>query len=173
MPHAIKGNTDSHNEAIAAAASTQSAAGNQRERRHSSRQVADAFDEFIEFPVIRLCGAHAPAPQRIVLAIEQARERRALVCIGLRIATIQPACQQLVELAHATTAAPAQARDFGIVHERRLWAVMLLQVVSRLPSMATQLHLPGPAILGRAFADTRADGSQACRLTHDAAASAS
>ena len=48
-----------------------SAACSRREGRHSSRQLTDPFDQRGEFRIGTLLIAHEPAPELIVLAIQQ------------------------------------------------------------------------------------------------------
>src|SRR5690606_41849485 len=59
---------------------------------------------------------HEPAPEPIVFAIEHPEEYRPLGVGSLLPPVRQPALEQLVQLAHATPAAPADPAelDFGI-----------------------------------------------------------
>lgn len=54
------------------APSSISIACSRREGRHSSRQLTDPFDQRGEFRIGTVFVAHEPAPELIVLAIEQA-----------------------------------------------------------------------------------------------------
>lgn len=70
ITHDQTGSADSQVETIANMPSNARLAGNQRDGRHSSRQCKDAFDEFMEFLLLRLLVAQAPAPQLIVFGIQ-------------------------------------------------------------------------------------------------------
>ena len=74
-----RGISEARIETAASAASSASAVSSQRDGRHSSRQQglarrksADALDECVELCVIGGLVAHEPAPQPIVLAVQQA-----------------------------------------------------------------------------------------------------
>ena len=62
----------SRSEAAASIPSTMKAAASSREPRQSKRQSDDSFDDRMQFRVLRPLAAHAPAPELIVLAIQQA-----------------------------------------------------------------------------------------------------
>ncbi len=57
--------------------------------------------------------AKEPAPEPIVLAVQQPSENPALGFGRCRVFAVKPSFQQLVEFAHATPASPAQALDLG------------------------------------------------------------
>src|SRR5690606_13211432 len=107
----------------ASRARASSAASSQREGRQSMRQGADPLDEGVEGCVIGGLVAEEPFPQPIVLAVQEPQEGLALVRRGIPPPLLQPALEQLVELAHAAAAAPAQAAQLGVVvgraHARR------------------------------------------------------
>src|SRR5690606_26194398 len=104
----------SHGATAADSVSSTIAASQAREGRQSMRKVEDAADEGIELRIGRLFAAHEPAPELIVLAIEQPEENRPFGFVRRRPAGVEISQHQLVELAHAAPAAPAQAPQFGL-----------------------------------------------------------
>ena len=78
------------------------------------RQGADPLDEGVELGVVGMFEPHEPAPEPIVLAIQQASERGAFGLGGLRPSPVEPAGEQLVEFAHAAARAPAELPEFGV-----------------------------------------------------------
>src|SRR5690606_9814102 len=78
----------------------------------SAGGAADALDQCVEFGVFGMFESHEPAPEPIVLAGQQPSEDRAFWFGGLRPVFIEPAGEQLVELAHAAARAPAEHFQF-------------------------------------------------------------
>jgi hypothetical protein len=91
--HPPTGNSDHHNDSGTSRASADNAATSQRDGRNSSRQGEDALDEGIEESVVGTLIAEEPAPQAVVLAIEQAFEIRAFGGVGTGPATVEIAAQ--------------------------------------------------------------------------------
>jgi len=60
-----------HNDQDARIPSSPVATASRREGRQSTRQIGNALDECIEFPVGRSFAAHEPLPELIVFAVEQ------------------------------------------------------------------------------------------------------
>ena len=75
------------------------------------RQGADAIDERRDFDIVRGLMAKEPAPELIVLTIQQLSENPAFGFGNCCVFAVQPALQQLIEFAHAAPATPAQAFD--------------------------------------------------------------
>lgn len=98
----------------------------QRDGRSSNRQGADTVDKRMQFRIVRGAVTEEPAPEAVVLAGEQPfengafRRRRSVPC------AVKVAPEQLVQLAHAAPASPAQAlqvrrvsitdRGWGVAH---------------------------------------------------------
>lgn len=85
------------------------------ERSSSLSGCEDMANGGIEVGVIGTGMMQEPAPELIVLAIEQAFEPGALQRFRTWPAPGQIAFQQLVQFAHAAPTAPAQAAQFGVV----------------------------------------------------------
>src|SRR5690606_37400810 len=125
--------------------------------------------------------AHRPAPQLIVLGIQQLQENRAFGLRGFHPAAVQITTEQLVKLTHAAPATPAQLLQqdfvFGLhgselkplsrLRERgwgegRLWrnsrpALRVEQgQLKKLPSSAPAGHLLPQAGEGKSLASARA-----------------
>ena len=84
------------------------------QRGRHSIEIADPLDEGVELGVVGMFESHEPAPEPIVLAIQQPSERGAFGVGGLRPALVEEPGEQLVELAHAAARAPAQPPQFGV-----------------------------------------------------------
>lgn len=79
------------------------------------------MDGTCDFGIFGSEPAEEPAPQLVVFASEQSFERGALGRFRAAPGAVEVALEQLVQLAHAAPAAPAQATQFGVlVHPSRI-----------------------------------------------------
>src|SRR5690606_6517396 len=102
------GSDDSSSASTASAASASTPPRNQADGRQlSSSEGYDALDKCLELRVVGRLARQEPAPQRVVLAGKQSLERGALAGVGGRVAAVNIADQQLVQLLHPAPAAPA------------------------------------------------------------------
>src|SRR5579859_3458847 len=87
-----------------------SARPSQREGRYSKPMAgADVIDDRLPVWPRRHGVAHHPVPQIRILDVEQLVESLALGVAGISKALVQPAAEQGIQFAGATTDAPAQA----------------------------------------------------------------
>lgn len=66
----VRGISDAITDNAASEANNKMATINQRDGRHSRRQLTDAFDQRGDFGIFGSVVTHEPAPELIVLAIE-------------------------------------------------------------------------------------------------------
>ena len=107
------GRSDTSSDSAPSGPKHQSVAITQREGRQSI-ETADPLDEGVELGVVGMFEPHEPAPEPIVLAIQQASEDGAFGFGGLRPVLVEETGEQLVELAHAAARTPAQLPEFGV-----------------------------------------------------------
>ncbi len=110
-----RGRSEASSENGASNASDHAMAPTQRDGRHSMRQGADATDKRRDFDIGGSLVAKEPAPDPIVLAVQQPSENPALGLGRRREFPVQPAFQQLVQFPHAAAAAPAQALEISFL----------------------------------------------------------
>ena len=108
-----EGSSEASSEAAPSGPKHPSAPTTHPEGRHSI-EIADPLDEGVELGVVGMFEPHEPAPEPIVLAIQQASEDGAFGFGGLRPVLVEETGEQLVELAHAAARTPAQLPEFGV-----------------------------------------------------------
>ena len=75
-------------------------------------------DELLDVGIIESIVSEEGTPELIVLGGEQPSENFLVRIGGGRPATIQPALEKLVQLAHATPATPAERLEFDVLAHR-------------------------------------------------------